>query len=112
MRNPFQRHCSDAQLIAHADGELSTIAAGFVNRHLGICPECRKIRQQLGSEAQRIAKALRQDMLVDAARADGARNRFIRWRRLFENYLLTGILPERGSERIARPPIHKSSNRL
>src|SRR5205085_4091642 len=107
-----QKHCSDAQLIAHADGELSTIAAGFVNRHLSICPECRKSRQQLDSEAQRIAKALRKDMLVDAARADGARNRFVKWRRLFENYLPPGTLPKRGSESIARRPIHKSSNRL
>src|SRR5215470_14312292 len=54
----FQRHCSDEQLLAFVDGELTRWSRRRVTRHLERCWKCRGRAQELESQAHCVARLL------------------------------------------------------
>jgi hypothetical protein len=74
------RHCTDEQLIAHADGELAWRKNFSVSRHLKRCWECRARQHDLEDEVRRISAAASQSppFAADIARA---KQRFLDWKR-------------------------------
>ncbi|MEW5977306.1 MAG: hypothetical protein AB1898_16065 [Acidobacteriota bacterium] len=78
MKSYPQRHCTDEQLLAHADGELRRLAGLWVARHLKSCWECRRRLGELEAEVGKVAS----DLQVSGDwrdRSEKARRRFQAW---------------------------------
>ncbi len=80
----FSRHCSDAQLMAHLDGELSTWERGRVQSHLDVCWACRGRRVELERQAQEFALPFERGGVYGADWVKKAKNSFCRWRDHYE----------------------------
>ncbi|MBZ5727903.1 MAG: hypothetical protein LAP87_23280 [Acidobacteriia bacterium] len=81
-----QRHYSDDQLLAYADGELGWCASLFAGRHLQRCWECRARRQELEEQARRISLAAAQSA-PSGADVTRAKERFLAWKSRYEREL-------------------------
>jgi len=79
-----RKHCSDEQLLAQLDGELSALRADWVKKHLNLCWECRSRAHDLEMQTQCVAKALGEDSLFQFERTADAKLRFLTWRDEFE----------------------------
>jgi hypothetical protein len=80
MTNPWWR-CSD--------GELSGIQHSTTYKHLAVCRLCRTRRATLKCTVWRIRRSLAKRSFLDMVRAEGAMQRFLRWRKNFEMLRLT-----------------------
>jgi hypothetical protein len=76
----FSRHCSDAQLLAYLDGELSAWERVRVQAHLDACWACRGRREGLEKQAQAFAAPFESGGLFGPDWATQARKRFVEWR--------------------------------
>lgn len=69
------RHCSDAALLAFADGELPLLERWQAARHLDQCWACRARLSEFEQQAQSLAGALREENLLPPHRLAEARLR-------------------------------------
>jgi hypothetical protein len=79
----FSRHCSDAQLLAHLDGELSAWERVRVQSHLEKCWACRGRREALEKQAHLFALPF-EGGIFGADWAKKARKRFLERRNHYE----------------------------
>ncbi|MCL4401781.1 MAG: hypothetical protein M1436_03825 [Acidobacteria bacterium] len=75
----IRKHCSDERLLAHLDGELSTVAKFSVERHLNTCWQCRARSWQLEDQVRSVAEAYRNELFLPSPQVEAARERFLRW---------------------------------
>src|SRR5262249_7402920 len=93
MWNPFRKHCTDAQLLARADGELGLLSSTWVKAHLELCWDCRARMAELESQIRVISTALHEDSLIDPNRLSRAKSRFQSWRLEYERSAAEALQP-------------------
>lgn len=100
----FLKHCSDEQLVASMDGELSRLAERAVRRHLNACYRCRGRLREFEEQALWLAKAVEQDDFPGPAGLAVALQSFADWERtvnLAPPPPRFSLLPARLSARLA-----------
>ncbi|MCC6585880.1 MAG: hypothetical protein IT168_04100 [Bryobacterales bacterium] len=100
----FLKHCSDEQLVASMDGELSRLAERAVRRHLNVCYRCRGRLREFEEQALWLAKAVEQDDFPGPAGLAVALQSFADWERsvnLAPPPPRFSLLPARLSARLA-----------
>jgi hypothetical protein len=84
------RHCSDEQLLAHLDGELSRRRQRKVRTHLARCWECRGRLAELEERVRWLTKAFEKQTFPGEDRLANARSRFERNAHRYERSLVPG----------------------
>ncbi len=74
-----QKHCTDEQLVAHLDGELSATEERYVQDHLLACWPCRGRLKEFEDRALQFAKAVESDSFPGPVRVSAALRRFSEW---------------------------------
>ena len=80
----LSEHPNDEALLAHLDGELSRARTRSIRNHLKSCWKCRFVLADLESQAQTISRLLSAKLDSDIDRSVKAKEKFLRWRALFE----------------------------
>ena len=80
----FSEHPNDEALLAYLDGELSRARTRSIRNHLKSCWKCRFVLADLESQAQTISRLLSAKLDSDIHQSVKAKERFLRWRALFE----------------------------
>lgn len=72
----FGKHCSDEQLIAALDGELSARERARVAKHLGVCWACRARQAELETQIHQLTRAAADSIYPGADWSTRAKRRF------------------------------------
>jgi hypothetical protein len=78
------KHCSDANLLAHLDGELRGFANLRTAAHLRRCWQCRAHLSELETQAESLARLMKSELAGQAGRTARARTEFLAWKEGFE----------------------------
>lgn len=84
----IRKHCTDEELLAYADGELSPVRYSSVKKHLALCWQCRNRLGEIEAQTQAIVRMLRDDTLPGPERTALARSKFLVWQQEFERDLV------------------------
>src|SRR5579871_1897882 len=79
-----REHLDDEHLLAYLDGEMNNTQMRAVRSHLDLCWECRSAIAELEAQAEAVSRLLTERSNDAIARSVHARDRFLRWRSLFE----------------------------
>ena len=82
--NRSREHLNDEILLAYLDGEMSNTRVRAILIHLKICWKCRAALAELESQAEAISRLLAEKSQDEIDRSVQARERFLRWRTVFE----------------------------
>jgi hypothetical protein len=84
----LQKHCSDAQLLAYADGELpGRRTADKTSRHLQVCWQCRARLDEMVDQAHAVSRALSDDSFLHPLRTAEVKERLVAAQREYEGRL-------------------------
>ena len=85
MRTPkVTKHPNEEVLLAYLDGELSNPLIRSVRDHLTSCWRCRSVLADLETQAEAVSRLLSVQSDSEIDRSIRGRERFLRWRELFE----------------------------
>ncbi len=93
----IRKHCTNEELLAYADGELSPVRYSRVKKHLALCWQCRSRLGEIEAQTQAIVRMLRDDTLYGPERAALARSKFLVWQQKFERSLVAAPQTARSS---------------
>jgi anti-sigma factor RsiW len=79
-----REHLDDEVLVAYLDGEISDARMHAIRTHLNLCWKCRSALAELESQAETISRLLAEKSKDEIDRFLRARERFLRWRNVFE----------------------------
>jgi anti-sigma factor RsiW len=82
--NRSREHLADEALVAYLDGEMSKARMRAIRAHLNLCWKCRSAMAELESQAEAISRLLTEKSKDDIDRSVQAREKFLRWRTVFE----------------------------
>lgn len=80
-----REHFNDEVLLAYLDGEVSNTRMRTIRNHLRTCWKCRSALAEVESQVETVSRLLDQKSKYEAERFIRARQRFLRWRKDFEN---------------------------
>jgi anti-sigma factor RsiW len=80
-----REHLADEVLLAYLDGEMSNMRMRAIRTHLKTCWKCRSALAELESQAEAISHLLAEKSNDEIDRSLQAREKFLRWRTVFEN---------------------------
>ena len=84
----LRKHCSDEQLIAHVDGELSRWQESCVRKHLQRCWTCRTRLAEIEEQVRSLTAAFGKQTFPGPQRVERARRRFRKSVEHYEDSLL------------------------
>ena len=85
MRTPkFSKHLNEEALLAYLDGELPNSRIRSVRSHLTSCWNCRSVLADLETQAEAVSRLLSVQLDSEIDRSIRGKERFLRWRELFE----------------------------
>jgi len=79
-----REHLDDEHLLAYLDGEVDNTQMRLVRTHLDICWKCRSTLAELEAQAEAVSRLLTEGSKDVIPRSIHARERFLRWRNVFE----------------------------
>ena len=82
----FEKHCSDEQLLAFADGELGRGDRQLVRSHVEVCWECRARADELNAHTQHVARIALSDDFPGPSRLAAARHKIFQRVRALEAF--------------------------
>lgn len=80
-----REHLNDEVLLAYLDGEVSSTRMRTIRSHLRTCWKCRSKLAEVESQVETVSRLLDQKSKYEMERFIQARERFLRWRKDFEN---------------------------
>ena len=80
-----REHFNDEVLLAYLDGEVSNTQMRIIRNHLRTCWKCRSTLAEVESQVEAVSRLLDQKSKYEMEQFKQARERFLRWRKDFEN---------------------------
>lgn len=84
--NRSREHLADEALVAYLDGEVSKAQTRAIRAHLSLCWKCRATLAELETTAEAASRLLAEKSRDEVDRSFRARERFLRWRAVFEDH--------------------------